>query len=610
MSGRQSQQQQGDQSGGLIPAGMNVIAFEGFAGLNTNASRVGIKDEEMYICDGFMPIGESWLRTLYGIGAAIFDASGQGLASIAYFDFVNLGAVPWCIVFLADGGVWAVNVNSLVASAILPPGTILNPSVQNTGVSQWASTYVLIVSKQPNGYFIWNGSAVSTAGGLSPVTTISVGGTGYSAPTIVATGGSGSGATFSATLVGGIITAISLTSPGTGYLATDTSPLTLTITDPTGDGTAAATVDIMPFGISGTAVATYQGRVWILNGVNLIWSAPGSVDDFAASDGGGVAPSSDSFLRVEYTELVNTNGFLYLIGDSSVSYISGIATTVSGATTTTTFSLQNADPQTGTPYPGSVSLLGQDIIFGNSSGVHAVYGGRVAKVSDALDGIYSTVPGFGGFSPSSANAILFGKRVWMVLVPIVDQRTGQQVNKLLMWDRKRWWTSDQDIALTYITTQEINSVLTAYGTDGNQIVPLFAVPSTGFTKTAQSKLFAKPPYMLGKVASRLWGLAQYYSLESPDIEVGIDNENGIAPQTVAVGPSVMTWTNNAGQPIAWLNSSGNPITWFAEGVGIVAFPPTAVAQQGVLLGMTLSTNCADMALLSVAIGTEPYQYRG
>ena len=48
----------------------------------------------------------------------------------------------------------------------------------------------------------------------------------------------------------------------------------------------------MPFGIGGTALTAYVGRVWIVNGVNLIFSAPGSYTDFSTADGGGVTPSN------------------------------------------------------------------------------------------------------------------------------------------------------------------------------------------------------------------------------------------------------------------------------------------------------------------------------
>ena len=606
------QNQDRQNAGGLIPDGMDVVPFDVFTGLNTNASRPGIKDTETSICDGFFPIGDSFLRVLPGVGAPIFNAQTAGAPPLLVFGFANIGPLPFCFAFPTDGSIWAINTNTLVATEIAPASTIATPSVATVAVSQFNGTTPVaqIVAQQTNGYFVFDGTVFYQAGGVSPNIDITAGGSGYtSAPSISVASGSGSGATFDVSLTDGVVTAIVPTAPGTGYLASDTQTQNLTISGGGGSG-ATATIDLMPFGIGGSDLICYVGRVWIINGVNLIFSAPGSYTDFSTADGGGVTPSNDSTLRVTYTGIVSTNGFLYLIGDSNLSYISGVSTTTSGSTTTTTFSLQNADPQTGTPYAGTVTLLGQDVVFANSFGVQVSYGGRVTKASDQLDGIYATVPNFGGLMPSAAIATIFGKRVWMLLIQVLDQVSGQPVNKLMMWDRKKWWTSQQDLAMAFVGSQEINSVLMAYATDGNVIAPLFQQPSVNFVKTVQSKLFARPHYMIGKVASRVWGLLQYYALASLTLAVSIDSETSSSPVTLSAG--IVVWTNNSGAPVVWTNAAGRVVVWYAQigTSGIAVLGPTAVAQQGALIGMTISTAGADLAILSMAIGTEPMQYRG
>jgi len=130
-----------------------------------------------------------------------------------------------------------------------------------------------------------------------------------------------------------------------------------------------------------------------------------------------------------------------------------------------------------------------------------------------LDGVYNTVPNFGGLIPSAAKAIIFAKRVWLLLLPIIDPVTGQQVNKIFMWDGKRWWSSPQDVTINYIQYQEIDSVLTAWGSTNTAIYPLFQRPTTAFSKIVQSKLWDKPGgYLFTHTNNRLWGMAQYYSL--------------------------------------------------------------------------------------------------
>ena len=505
------------------------LLFEQFDGINTQTTRPGVDDKQAAWLDGFMPISERKLRTLYDVGTAIhFEDS----ATISFFGFANIGATPYCLVIHIDGSIHAVNTSTLASTEIAAAGTITNPSRLNVGITQYGSLYVLIVSAQANGYFIWDGTTFYPPGASAP-----------------------------------------------------------------GGGT-------VPTGISGTAIEIYTGRVWIANGAAITFSAPGSIVDFSTGSGGGNITSSDSFLRVRYIQLLQTNGFLYLIADSSINYISGVQT--AGTPPITTFTNQNADPEVGTPWPSTVSTFSRNILFANAFGAHVSYGASVNKISDMLDGIYNTVPNFGGIIPSAAKAIVFGKRVWILLLPIIDPITGQQTNKLCMWDSKRWWTSSQSVALTYIQSQEIDSVLTAYGSTGQAIYPLFQTPSTAFSKVAQTKLWDKPGgYQFNKLPSRLWGLLQYYDPRSPNLTVSIDNEITADGNPYTVNsPIEMDWTTQTGAAMAWTTQTGAPMLWQSAGTGIGAFGPIAVGQQGVLSGFTVTTNCADMAIISMMLGDQ------
>lgn len=377
-------------------------------------------------------------------------------------------------------------------------------------------------------------------------------------------------------------------------------------------GAAVPGYGTMPFGIGGTAIENYAGRVWIANGSTITFSAPGSVTDFSSGSGGGNFTSSDSFLRTRYVQLKQTNGFLYLVGDSSVNYISGVQT--SGSPPVTTFTNQNADPEVGSPWPNTVDVFNRNILFANSFGAHVSYGGAVTKISEKLDGIYNTVPNFGNLVPSAAKAIIYGKKVWMFLLPIIDPITGLQVNKLLMWNGKIWWASTQDVALIFIQFQEIDSVLTAWGTDGISIYPLFQRPSTSFAKIAQSRLFDNPGgYQFNKTATRLWILAAYYSFLSPTLSVSIDTEAPLADSevvSISIGPVQVIWTNNSSAVVPWTNNSAQPVTWYTSGTSFALSDPQAIGITGALTGMTITTDAADMALISASLQDSIQGYRG
>lgn len=588
------------QENPLIPPLMQPLTFEQFNGINTASTRPGVKDDQMAWADGFMPLGPNFLRTLYGVGGILYSApSGTTLVK---FEFGNIGAIPYCIAFLSNGRFDAINVNTSVATQIAPANTITTPA-NGIGMSQWGSQYLLIVANQTDGYWVWDGTLLYGPGTLGPVVTITNIGSGYnSGATAAVSGGSGSGATFTVQTAGGFVIGITTTNPGSGYAANDT--VTMTITPVSGGSGATATVTLMPRAIGGTAVETYSGHVWIAKGALINYSAPGSVEDFSQANGGGNFTSNDSFLRVGYYQLISTNGFLYLIGDSSINYISGVQT--SGGITT--FTNQNADPESGTIWPDSVDVFGRNIVFANPFGAHISYGAAVTKISEPLDGVYNTVPTASfGITPSGAKAEIFGKKVWMVLLPILDPISGLQTNKLLMWNGKIWWASVQDVTLIFIQHQEINSILNAWGTDGTSIYPLFNTPSTAFAKVVQTKLWPAGGIFLQKDAGRLWVLAQYYRVGNPNLVISIDNEFGVSTQINTLSPSTVTWTT---PPLVmnWTTQGGTPMTWFIAGIN--SFDAVSVGQTGILLGETITTFCDDMALITTVIDAVPVTYRG
>ena len=788
-----STQQRDEGDTGAARRGPTPLVCEMFQGINTTTTRPGVPDQQMYWCDGWMPIAPRKLRTMYGIGPPLYTNP----AGISCYFFYNLAATPYCAVFNEDGSVVQVNTATGATTQILATGTIVSPVLTQLGVTQYGSQYLIIVAQQTNGYWIWDGTTVFTAGTLAPGVTLTNVGSGYTSPPIVtATGGHGSGATFVASITpGGGVNNVTMTNPGTGYqvgdvvtlnftggnqagsgavltpvmqtipggtgatfttkwqqggffngqptynlqtvtitnggsgyssqtqvivtggqVAEGSAALTATITGgvitavtvvqsgtyyhqgnvtatdngftqiqsvtvnnggslyssspvvqvtggqnpPHGTATqavlalsisggvivsctvtsggiyggssplptitvtdtavpAAGTVSLMPFGVQGNAVQTYNGHVWVINGKVVQFTAPGSVSDFATSDGGGTFTSSDNFLRVGYTAAIQTNGFLFLIGDSSMNYISGVQTsTPQGGNPTTTFTNNNSDPEIGTPYPATVTTFDQDIFLANSTGVFVSSGGVFEKKSTPLDGVFNSVPNFNGAQLSSAKATIFGQRVWMILVPIIDPVNLAFENELFLFNGQFWWSTSQDVILTYVAGQEINSVFTAWGTDGESIFPLFAQPTTAFLKLMQTRLWDAPAgYDHTKSSVRLFAMAQFFGTKNLKYSIYIDNENGMGGlgyggnNTVYVGlPAVAQWFNGSGVAVSWSGTSG-PATWFLAGPNAQAvMAPTAIGQMGVLTGMTTTTMCDDMVLISEMMQDEIVQYRG
>lgn len=664
-----------------------------FGSVDQISSRQGMEDKDFYWLENYLKTGNGNLRSLWDKGTALYTAPNG--RTIKYFFFYYINNTNYAAVFLDDGTAVQVNSSSGAQTVI---SNVPNTFYQGTGfpaTGQWGNQYLIIANNNTvNDYWIWDGTLLFTSGSLAPQVTITNSGSGYnSAPTVTAYGGSGSGATFSATVsngfvtnvsitnvgggykvgeavqvyfsggggdtgvaltavlgstgvgsvvitaagsgfadgtyalvfagggggsgatgtytcVGGIVTSTAITAAGSGYTATPTvtfpsggglgvvgvvsliaagissvtivsggtgltSAPTLTFSGGGGSGAtavatissgaitsisvtaagsgytstpavnvqtglnkaASATVSLMPFGISGSCVETYQQRVWlpfphqtgtIINSGKMNISAPGSITDFATSDGGVLYTSSDSFLRYQYTNIKQSNGYLYPIADSSVSVISGVTT--SGSPTTTTFSYQNTDPQTGTVWRDSVQAYSRAIIFANVFGVYGIYGGAVTKISQKIDNIFQNAifpPNNSALTPSSATANIFNNKVFLMLMTIQDPFTLTYRNALIGWNEKDWFIASQSISLKFIGTQEVNSNMVAWGTDGASLYPLFQTPSVSTQKIISTKLYGQGAFIIQKQIQGLYLQTQDHSGSGVTFSnITVDAEHG------------------------------------------------------------------------------------
>jgi hypothetical protein len=652
--------------------------FDGFNGLNTKPTRFALQDQEMYWCDGFMPFGRNTLRSMPGISSGIFTAPGG--RTIFNFKCFNIGFNQFVILFLDDGsariieniaGTW-----TLVLTIAAATYAVTTASGYNNPYSvQWGSQYLLTIAN--NTYTVYDGSILYSSGAttssLAPVVSISNVGSGYTSPTVVVAGGTGSGATFTATVVGGNIVSIKMTNAGSGYTVTDgigsvvsilvtnagtggtngtgyaltftsapaggvtaagtynvvgglvtnivitnsgsgyvtvptigfagggagagaaatatlsISPATLAlkITDATGIN-AAATVKLMPIGVTGSALETYAGRVWIVNLNHITYSSPGSFVDFSSVNGGGVITSTDSFLQASYINVFQMNGFLYIVSDSSVNYISNVqttSTTTAGVTTTTTsFSNVNVDPQTGSIWRDSCLTYGRQILMLSSDGIHTINGGTVTKISYELDGIFESYDAntFVNFASSAAQAHIFGIHCYLILLPVTDPFTNTTTKKLVLFDGKKWWTTPQEAYLTYIGTFEFDSSTLAYGTDGTNFFQLVSNYNATLTKTFASKLHDKPSYMVNKRADRLLGMVQQTNTAAPALTISVDNQT-----------STRSYATSSLTSAKWTVSGQK---WFSMNV----------EQNGYLLGLTVQTAEPSITLQSFMLVTQQY----
>jgi hypothetical protein len=489
------------------------------------------------------------------------------------------------------------------AVAVLTGTTVTGVTVTNPGTGYTGTPAVAFSGGGGSG-----AQAVATlsAGAVDTITVID-GGTNFTGtPTLLITGGGGIGALATAVVTAGVITSVAVTNGGTDY---NSEP---TVTVQSGlNNAASGSATLMPIGISGAAIETFQSRAWLAHpfqagtlpaGGSINITGPGSPIDFATSDGGLLFQNSDRFLRAQYTALRQSNGYLYTLGDSSVGVISNVQT--AGNPPTTSFNALNVDPQTGSSWRDTCQDYGRTILFANPFGVFGIYGGAITKVSKKLDPLFDEAvfpPAVGALTPSGAVATLFAQRFYLLLLTLTDPLTGLPRNALLGWDEADWGVFSQSAALTYIGTQETNSDPVAWGTDGAGLMPLFAAPSASLVKTLQTKYFAADSSFMVEASYAIYVTAQNKHAGSTSLTFTSTTTDSIGtampsdiPQWMKEDVPFQGGSYENANPVAFsLPASGAPAT-FGTGCDPV------VAGSG--LGLTMITFAPDYELVNLQLG--------
>lgn len=412
-------------------------------------------------------------------------------------------------------------------------------------------------------------------------------GSGYTYPPAVtfqfnAPGGTDGGAKAQAVLVGTSIASVVMNNQGQNY----SNPPAVVIT-PGANNAAYATVELMPFGISGNGIEAFQSRVWLTHpkekstsyppqGGNMDVSEPSSLTSFNPGAGAVLFTNTGSVLRKVYNGIRQSNGYLYPFGDSSVDVISNVNT--SGDPATTTFNYQNTDPQTGTAFRDSLQPFSRTILFANTKGVFGLYGGAVTRVSDKLNNLFDLAqfpPTSNALRPSSASVHHHNVKLYLLLLTITDPFTLQPRDVLLAWDEKDWYVLSQTGDLNFIGTQIVESDLRAYGTDGSTIFRLFTTPSEALEKVVSTKLYG----------------AQTHSVTKQVFNVTYQGQDLSSDSTGAVLSGVFN-SEQGDTPVAHNADISAPKVFTARGADVYAN----------FLGLTLGSTSKDFALYNMSIG--------
>lgn len=499
------------------------------------------------------------------------------------------------ITFTGGGGSGAAAVVSTATN-----GVIVNITVTNPGSGYTSAPTVVFTATTGSGA----AAVADVVRGQITALTVNSGGSGYTgAPQVVITVPDDDTfptiqAVATALVSGGVVTGFTIVSAGAGYISAGVELLG-------GNNAANASITIMPFGLQATAIETYGNVVWTSVNTKMTFSAAGSVSEFSTVFGGGSAPATDSFLRDRIVALQQANGFLYRLADSSINAISNVQTSSTGVTT---FNNTNVDAQIGTAWRDSVVAFGRAIVFANPNGVYALYGGAAEKVSDALDGLFAKASfntGGGGVTPTASVATIFGIRIYMLLFTTIDPFTNSARNILAMWDGQKWFCATQSVILTLVSPEEIDSLLTAWGSDGDHLFKMFQTASASLRKTFQTKLSATGGVHIIKQALRGYVAAENNASAQAMLNLSIDNEAGIGPSNSVNISQFLRFIGSG--PIQFKGAGGANLNFTAGGLQITGF---GTSVYGKMLGWTCTTTSSDVTMLSITMIDRDYSENG
>jgi hypothetical protein len=518
----------------------DLLWLYNFDGVNLRDDRRAINDQECSWLENFIPLGPGNARAIYDNATAIYTASQDIVYDFAF----NLGAAFYHALFLSDGSAIQVAVSNGAAVTIAAAATFtITPTLP--ACAQVGAQGIVIVTS--NNYYAWDGTLYS-AGGVAPGWLLGLSG---GAASVQLSGHTHSNTTidnFTDLITGapsvlGIVVGMSIRDfvgntdipANTTVLTVNASTYTITISN-----SALLTTSVrlgfeylMPSGVNGNAVESYMGRIWIMSGNKYLFSSPQNGADFSTAGGGGTVVSSDAFLKTTYMNLKQSNGFLYMFGDGSISVISNVQT--SGTPTSTTFSYQNVDRQTGLGWRDAIVPFGNSLCFANPTGVYQLYGGSAQKVSDKIDALFQNAV-YTSVTPTMFLTVIFNVVCIGIILNTLDPTTSTQRTLMAVWNGDKWFIASQTLTGVYANWFEIGASPQGWANDKRHVYRLFQTASATLPKKIVSKLWAGRSMLIDKTSVNVYAEVSDFSGLGVALSGSLDSDMN-SPVTISIPTS-------------------------------------------------------------------------
>jgi hypothetical protein len=460
--------------------------------------------------------------------------------------------------------------------------TILNGNVSSITLLTGGTGY----TNGSNVSVTFSGGGGSGANAIAGITTFATGtlsfavvsgGSGYTNTantTIAISGGGGTGAVAKAIVQGNAITQVIMTNNGTNY--SNAANIAVTIT---GAGGNTAVLQPIVSNNQNVGVATFSGRVWVVQGRTVYYSAAGYYSDFTSVSAGSLT-LTDSTLHGNIVQVLAANNFLYLFGDDSINVFSDVRVITGGSTI---FTNTNVSASVGTKRPYAIFPYFRSVLFMNDYGMYALVGSTTSKLSDSLDGM---IPNIDFNSPIYAGQVLLNN----ILCAAFNFRyydanfsKGYRYIQAVFFEKK-WFITSQNDNLKYIATVPVSGKISLFGTDGTTLYRLYNDNINNISTIVQTALMPMEDNIRTKQALKV--AVEGTNINSSAIlNVTVDSESGQSPTIIL--SSIITWQNNNFQTIGWTNASSTLISWLTSGYTLYK---SDAQQYGKYLGMTIQSS--------------------
>jgi len=267
-----------------------------FRGLDTQANRTAIKEDEFSWIENVQPIGYANLKVIPNYSTVSSSGNTVVWANTATtLSSANIKLNDYAVAFQADGSAQYYNATTGAVGNMAAAGTFSGAGMQ---VAQWKNERLLILDPS-KGYYSWDGNNVVNIGSVG-IIAVTNGGSGYSnVPTVTISAPNdtnGTQANAVATVLSGVVQTVSLNNGGSGYYAN--SVPTVTIAGGGGSG-ATAIAGVITFATGTASAVVVSGGTGYTNAANTV---------ITFSGGGGTGAAGTAVLAGgQILEVIITN---------------------------------------------------------------------------------------------------------------------------------------------------------------------------------------------------------------------------------------------------------------------------------------------------------------